>query len=80
MLIESRSKHPLLPLRIFANRTRAASFLAMMLAPAAMFAMFFFLSLFIQNVMGYTPAARRIRVPAVLRSASCSAPRWPRTW
>ena len=47
--------HPLLPFRIFANRTRAASFVAMALLPAAMFAMFFFLSLFIQNVMGYSP-------------------------
>ena len=27
----------------------------MMLLPAAMFSMFFFLSLFIQNVMGYSP-------------------------
>jgi len=54
-IIESRVKHPLLPFRIFANQTRAASFLAMMLMPAAMFSMFFFLSLFIQNVMGYSP-------------------------
>jgi EmrB/QacA subfamily drug resistance transporter len=53
--IESRVEHPLLPFRIFANQTRAASFLAMMLMPAAMFSMFFFLSLFIQNVMGYSP-------------------------
>ena len=55
MVIESRVEHPLLPFRIFANRTRAASFVAMMLAPAAMFSMFFFLSLYIQNVMGYSP-------------------------
>lgn len=54
-VIESRVEHPLLPFRIFANRTRAASFAAMMLMPAAMFAMFFFLSLFIQNVMGFSP-------------------------
>ncbi len=54
-LIESRVEHPLLPFRIFANRTRAASFAAMMLMPAAMFSMFFFLSLFIQNVMGFSP-------------------------
>ena len=27
----------------------------MMLVPAAMFAMFYFLSLFVQDVMGYTP-------------------------
>jgi EmrB/QacA subfamily drug resistance transporter len=55
MMVELRVEHPLLPFRIFANRTRAASFAAMMLLPAAMFAMFFFLSLFIQNVMGYSP-------------------------
>ncbi|HEX3222165.1 MAG TPA: MFS transporter [Nocardioides sp.] len=54
-LVESRVEHPLLPFRIFMNRTRAASFVAMMLLPAAMFSMFFFLSLFIQNVMGYSP-------------------------
>jgi EmrB/QacA subfamily drug resistance transporter len=54
-IIESRVEHPLLPFRIFANQTRAASFAAMMLMPAAMFSMFFFLSLFIQNVMGYSP-------------------------
>jgi EmrB/QacA subfamily drug resistance transporter len=54
-LIESRVAHPLLPFRIFTSRTRAASFVAMFLAPAAMFAMFFFLSQYIQNVMGYTP-------------------------
>jgi EmrB/QacA subfamily drug resistance transporter len=55
VLLESRTKHPLMPLSIFANRTRATAFLAMMITPAAMFAMFFFLSLFVQNVMGYSP-------------------------
>jgi len=54
-VVESRVRHPLLPFRVFANRSRAASFVAMMLLPAAMFSMFFFLSLFIQNVMGYSP-------------------------
>ena len=55
VLVESRVEHPLLPFRIFTNRTRASSFVAMFLAPAAMFAMFFFLSQYIQNVMGYSP-------------------------
>jgi EmrB/QacA subfamily drug resistance transporter len=55
MVIESRVEHPLLPFRVFLNRTRASSFVAMFLAPAAMFAMFYFLSLYIQNVMGYSP-------------------------
>ena len=53
--IERRVEHPLLPLRILANRTRATAFVTMMIVPAAMFAMFFFLSLFVQNVMGYSP-------------------------
>ncbi|MFS3127913.1 MFS transporter [Nocardioides sp. Bht2] len=55
VLIERRQEHPLLPFRVLANRTRATSFAAMFLLPSAMFAMFFFLSLFVQNVMGYTP-------------------------
>jgi len=54
-VIESRVEHPLLPMRIFANQTRATSFVAMMIAPAAMFAMFYFLSLFIQQLVGYSP-------------------------
>ncbi|GAC1379544.1 MAG: MFS transporter [Marmoricola sp.] len=53
--VERRVEHPLLPLRILANRTRGVAFVAMMLVPAAMFAMFFFLSQLIQNVMGYSP-------------------------
>lgn len=55
LAIERRVQHPLLPLRILTNRTRATAFAAMMIVPAAMFAMFFFLSLFVQNVMGYSP-------------------------
>ncbi|KAA1425645.1 MFS transporter [Nocardioides antri] len=55
IVVETRVDHPLLPMRIFANRTRATSFVAMMIAPAAMFAMFFYLSLFIQQIMGFTP-------------------------
>ena len=55
LVVERRAEHPLLPFRVFMNRTRAASYVAMFLAPAAMFAMFYFLSQYIQNVMGYSP-------------------------
>lgn len=54
-VIETRVEHPLLPFRIFASKNRAAAFAVMMIVPAAMFAMFFFLSLFIQLVVGYSP-------------------------
>lgn len=55
LVIESRVEHPLLPFRIFASKNRATAFAVMMIVPAAMFAMFFFLSLFIQLVVGYSP-------------------------
>ena len=55
VMLERHAEHPLLPFRILANRTRATSFVVMMLVPAAMFAMFYFLSLFVQGVMGYSP-------------------------
>ncbi len=55
MLIESRVEHPLLPFRILKSKNRATAFAVMMIAPAAMFAMFFFLSLTVQLVLGYSP-------------------------
>ncbi len=55
VMIERRVEHPLLPFRILLNRTRAVAFLTMGIVPAAMFAMFYFLSQFVQNVMGYSP-------------------------
>ncbi len=55
VLVERRVVHPLLPFRILLNRTRATAFLTMGIVPAAMFAMFYFLSQFVQNVMGYSP-------------------------
>lgn len=55
LLIESRARQPLLPVRIVADRTRGVSFFVMLLVGASMFAMFFFLALYIQQVLGFTP-------------------------
>jgi hypothetical protein len=55
VIVEMRVAQPMLPGRILANRDRAAAYAVMMLAPAAMFTMFFFLTLVIQNVMGESP-------------------------
>jgi EmrB/QacA subfamily drug resistance transporter len=54
VLIEARSKHALMPLRIFENRDRTAANLIMLCVGTAMFGMFFFLTLFMQNVWGYS--------------------------
>ena len=79
-MIESRVEHPLLPFRVFLNRTRASSFVAMFLAPAAMFAMFYFLSQYIQNVMGYSPLKAGVAFLPFTRRHRRSAPAWPPTW
>jgi EmrB/QacA subfamily drug resistance transporter len=54
LVIESRSKHALLPLRIFSNRDRSAANLIMLCVGTAMFGMFFFLTIFVQTVWGYS--------------------------
>ena len=55
MVIETRSEHPLMPVRILEDRTRCTSFVVMLVVGAAMFSMFFFLGLYIQQVLGYSP-------------------------
>ncbi len=54
ILIERTVAEPLMPFRILADRTRGTSFAVMMLVPAAMFAMFYFLSIIVQDGMGYS--------------------------
>ena len=54
LVIETRSQAPLLPLRIFRLRTLAASNLAGLLLGASLFAQFFLLTLYMQQVLGYS--------------------------
>ncbi|CAM5435838.1 DHA2 family efflux MFS transporter permease subunit OS=Streptomyces alboniger OX=132473 GN=CP975_26810 PE=4 SV=1 [Streptomyces alboniger] len=53
--IESRAKEPITPLRMFADRNRSGTYVIMLSLAAAMFGMFFFIVLFVQNVLNYTP-------------------------
>lgn len=55
VLVESRSKQPITPLRMFADRNRAGTYGIMLSLAAAIFGMFFFLTLFVQNVLGFSP-------------------------
>lgn len=55
MFIESRSSHPLLPLRILQNRNRGGAYLASFFVGVGLFAMFLFLTYYFQGVLGYTP-------------------------
>ncbi|ARH90981.1 MULTISPECIES: MFS transporter [Streptomyces] len=55
LAVEARSKAPLMPLGLFRLRSVSSANGAMVLAGAAMFSMWYFLSLYVQNVLGYRP-------------------------
>ncbi len=55
LLIESRSAAPLLPLTFFRNRIVTVANIAGLLLGAVIFPMFVFLSLYMQQVLGYSP-------------------------
>ena len=54
-VIESRSRNPLLPLRIVTNRNRGASFLSIGIAGAAILSLLLFLTYYLQQNRGYSP-------------------------
>ncbi len=53
--IESRTKHPLMPFSIFRLRTLRGANLSALFIAMALFSMFFFISLYLQQVLGYEP-------------------------
>jgi EmrB/QacA subfamily drug resistance transporter len=54
LLRERRQRAPMLDLTLFRNRTYVGANLAMLLVALAMFGVFFFVSLYMQNVLGYS--------------------------
>ena len=55
VVVESNSAHALMPLRIFAERNRAGAYAVMLSLAAAMFGTFFFITQYVQNILGYSP-------------------------
>jgi predicted MFS family arabinose efflux permease len=55
VLTELRARAPITPLRLFADRGRSIAYAARLLLVAGMFGMFFFLTQFLQDVLGYSP-------------------------
>ena len=54
VLLERHRRAPMLDLTLFRNRTYVGANLAMLLVALAMFGVFFFVSLYMQNVLGYS--------------------------
>jgi predicted MFS family arabinose efflux permease len=73
VLTELRAPSPITPLRLFADRNRSTSYVARLLMVAGMMGMFFFLTQFLQNLLGYSPLKTGVAflpLTAVLFAAS----------
>jgi EmrB/QacA subfamily drug resistance transporter len=78
LLIETRSSQPITPLWLVRDRSRAASYVARLLLVAGMFGSFFFLTQFVQEVLGFSPlkaGAAFVPMTGALFATSRLAPR-----
>jgi EmrB/QacA subfamily drug resistance transporter len=78
LVIESRVRQPITPLRLFGDASRSGSFAARLLLIAGMFGVFFFLTQFLQKVMGFSPLRAGVAflpLTAALFGLSRTAPR-----
>ncbi len=55
LVIERQSSQPITPLHLFADRNRTGSLVMMLCLSAAMFGIFFYVTLFVQGPLGYSP-------------------------
>jgi MFS family permease len=73
-VIQARSSYPLLPFRVLRSRDRSGAYLISLCVGTALVGMFFFLTLFVQDVWAYsalrTAAAYLPFVPAVLATTA----------
>jgi predicted MFS family arabinose efflux permease len=55
VVVEMRSSHPLLPMRVILDNNRGGSYLAALLVGVGMFGVFLFLTYYMQITLGYSP-------------------------
>ena len=74
--IEARSRHALLPVRLLRSRDRLGANLMMLAVGTTVFGVFFFLTLFVQELWGYSPLRTGVAflpLTAALLAASATA-------
>jgi len=54
-VIETHTRHPLLPMRVLLDRNRGGAYLVQLIVGIGLFGMFLFLSLYLQMILGYSP-------------------------
>jgi EmrB/QacA subfamily drug resistance transporter len=75
---ESKVKHPLVPLHIFRIRNLAGADSLMLLLTAGLFSIFFFTTLYLQEILGYTPIKTGVSflvVPVAIAITATNVPR-----
>ncbi|WP_435283507.1 MFS transporter [Streptomyces koelreuteriae] len=55
LILQARTTHPMMPLRLFRDRNRAVAYATMLFLGSGMFATFYFLTLYMQQILGYSP-------------------------
>jgi len=75
---EQRSRNPLLPLSIFRVKGLAAADITQLIGIAGMFAVFFFLTLYLQDVLGYSPIRTGLAYLPVTAGVGLSASLTPK--
>ena len=77
VLVEMRVAHPLLPLRIVLNRFRGGAYLAIGLSAIGMFAIFLFLTYYLEEVLRYSPVVTGVSflpmIAALIASSTISS-------
>ena len=90
VVLERHKRHAMLDLRLFAKRTFAGANIAALLVSLAMFGIFFFVSIYMQNILGYSPVHTGViflpmtvlvvvSAPLAGKATDLIGPRWPIT-
>lgn len=74
VLIELRTPDPLLPMRLFANRALSIGTAVVVIDFFALFGAVFFISLYLQNVQGFSPVETGIRTLPLSAALMVTAP------
>jgi EmrB/QacA subfamily drug resistance transporter len=74
VLVERRRERPMLDLTLFRKPTFAGASIAAFTLSASMFAMFLYLTLYIQNVLGYSPLEAGVRFLPITVLSFVAAP------
>ena len=73
-LVEVRTRMPLLPMRLFANRSLSISTVVVLVGFLSLFGVLFFLTLYLENVHGYSAVQAGVRMLPLSATMMLAAP------